>query len=160
MTRDDLEQLWEVIGRPASVGEFAGRRLADRPMSRGAYAVVDHLGRRGLFLQLPSDARGVEPVTTAGLSVLTDQFRIGGGDPGRYIALTCLRQEQVATFGSLCVDVLRETLGEEGCAAGRVEAILNRWKVFWRVQSTSLSREAALGLFGELWFLHHWLMCD
>lgn len=160
MTREDLEQLWSVTGRSTAVGELVGRRIAGRSVSRAAYAVVDHAGRRGLYIQVPAQARAIDPVATSGLSVTTDQFRIGGGEPGRFVAMTCLRQEQLTTFGAFCADVLRETIDEDGDLVERLAGILNRWRLFWRVQPASLSREAALGLFGELWFLHRWLTCD
>jgi len=34
---------------------------------------------------------------------------------------------------------------------------LERWRSFWAVDQTALSREQALGLFGELWFLYRWM---
>ena len=38
-----------------------------------------------------------------------------------------------------------------------VTGCLERWRSFWLVNQAGLSREAALGLFGELWFLARWL---
>ena len=34
---------------------------------------------------------------------------------------------------------------------------LARWRAFWSVKTSGISREEALGLFGELWFLRRWL---
>jgi hypothetical protein len=38
-----------------------------------------------------------------------------------------------------------------------VARCLDRWRSFWSVDQSGLTREQALGLFGELWFLFRWM---
>jgi hypothetical protein len=66
----------------------------------------------------------------------------------------------LATFTAVAADIAA-TAGELE-PTRRVAAVLealSRWQWFWGVDEGRLSEREALGLFGELWFLHRWTPC-
>jgi len=160
VTRQEVEAIWGSIERPTARGDFAGRRIPDCPAERPIFAVTDSEGRRSLFISANDDDPTIPAVGTTGLSVATDVYRIGSRQASAYIALTCRRREQFATFAAVCADALDGITQRPADPIGALRACLDRWKAFWRVKQDGLSCEAALGLFAELWFLHFWLSCS
>ncbi|MEM7629512.1 MAG: PD-(D/E)XK motif protein [Planctomycetota bacterium] len=160
MTRQEVEAIWGSIERPTARGDYAGRRVPDCPAERPIFAVIDSEGRRSLFVSANDDDPTIPAIGTTGLSVATDVYRIGSRQASAYIALTCRRPEQFATFTAVCADALDGITQQPADPVGALRACLDRWKAFWRVKQDGLSREAALGLFAELWFLHFWLSCS
>jgi hypothetical protein len=73
------------------------------------------------------------------------------------VDLACFDSTQNATFSAVVQDLLSTLNETAGPAADAIRTALIRWKTFWRSRPAGLSREEALGLFGELWFLRRWL---
>jgi len=61
------------------------------------------------------------------------------------------------TFASVADEIIRALQRVPTDPSGQVERCLERWHWFWSLDPASLSEEAALGLFAELWFLDRWL---
>jgi hypothetical protein len=104
-------------------------------------------------------AEGVEPLrssATRGLEVTTDELRIGDSAVRRYIRLVCLNSSHHATFAALCGNIVAGLARDPSDAKGAVGRCLDRWRSFWMMEQSGLTREQALGLFGELWFLYRW----
>jgi len=65
--------------------------------------------------------------------------------------------------GYAVFDLIGSELAQELAQPGRqatdvLRRVLARWRRFWgQIPRTMLSRDALLGLFGELWFFHVWL---
>jgi hypothetical protein len=97
------------------------------------------------------------PTVTRGLQVTVARHQVQGSEPAEYLDLVCLSEDLVATFTAVAADI-----GAEAGPASpekRVEAVvaaLGRWQWFWGIAADRLSEQDALGLFGELWFLHRW----
>jgi hypothetical protein len=121
------------------------------------FLAVDGAGRRHILVQSPPPQKPIESRDTRGLHVVTEQLRIEDNPQQRFINIVCLDQTQERLFSSLAEDLLehlRTTTLDENDA---VQRTLNRWRAFWAVKSGTLTLELAMGLFGELWFLHQWL---
>ncbi|MFW5752231.1 MAG: PD-(D/E)XK motif protein, partial [bacterium] len=54
-------------------------------------------------------------------------------------------------------DIVRSLRISPGSELDIILNSLARWKNFWSINATGLSKDEALGLFGELWFMSQWL---
>jgi Putative PD-(D/E)XK family member, (DUF4420) len=155
MTADSLDRVWADLPSPAP-GELSGIRAAGLPLQSAVYIVVDGGRTRQLMVAL---AEGVEPLrssVTRGLEVTTDDLRIGDSPVRRYVRLVCLDPSHHATFAALCSNIVASVQRDPADPKAAVVRCLDRWRSFWVVDQSGLTREQALGLFGELWFLYRW----
>jgi Putative PD-(D/E)XK family member, (DUF4420) len=155
MTINELDELWHDL-IPATGSEFSGKRLPGLPAGMPVYAALDSFGRRHLLVEVPQDTAPIDMRSTHGLSVTTDELRVRNYAGATYIDLECLQDNYHRTFTALACDLLG-TLGKTADRKNAVAACLGRWRSFWLVNPAGLSREQALGLFGEIWFLARWL---
>lgn len=152
MISERLEAIWRELSTPDHPAALAARPL-DHP---GVWAAIDHLGQRHLLLSVPAGTEA-PATTTRGLTVRVARHQVAGEDPAEYMDLACLSPDLSATFAAVASDIGTEAgpaPDDERVAA--VTAALNRWQWFWGVEPNRLSETDALGLFGELWFLHRW----
>lgn len=157
MNSRELFELWSSLNPPAGAHELEARELS--PAS-GVWAAIDHQTNEHLLVEVPESAR-LEPLATHGMSASVCEHRVKGRDPAKFIDLACLDEAVLETFGAVAAEIahcatshgVEERLSE-------VAAALSRWKWFWSVDPSSLSRIDAVGLFGELWFLARWARSD
>lgn len=157
MTVQELEALWSSLPVPAAPGGISGRRAQGLPVDRPVYLAVDGRNHRHLLVQVPDDTRPVTHRETRGLQVSTERFQVGTNPEALYVDLACLDSSQHPTFSAVVQDLLRTLTGSSTPLRDTVIDALARWRAFWSIRSARLSREEALGLFGELWFLRRWL---
>jgi Putative PD-(D/E)XK family member, (DUF4420) len=155
MTIAEIEELWGQLA-PASANELSGKRVPGLPAGAPVYAAIDHSNRRHLLIEVPADCPVLDMRSTHGLNVSTEELRVRSFAGATYIDLECLQQNYHRTFTALATDLL-ESLTRMQDRRKAVSNCLERWRSFWLVNQAGLSREAALGLFGELWFLARWL---
>ncbi|WP_299957726.1 PD-(D/E)XK motif protein [uncultured Roseobacter sp.] len=149
------EDPWYGIAPPPSDQAFSGRLAHDcRPheLFRG----LDHLGRRALFLvhekSLASKARLPD---MAGLIVENREQR---DDERLLISVTLESDENADIFSKLSEDIVDVVSGASDESAAVSAFIERTWK--WHdllkgKRKPKLSREAQMGLIGELWTLMH-----
>lgn len=157
MTRSPLESIWESLGSSAARQNVTGRRVPNLPPGRAVYAAIDSVGRRHLLILVPD---GIEPIVareTRGLHVATGKFEVGSNPEATYIDLACHDVAHERTFSAVAQDLVVALQHAADDLPEIVRSTLGRWRAFWSVPSTGLSRDEALGLFGELWFLRCWL---
>lgn len=155
MTIGEIDELWTNLPT-ASANEFSGKRIPGFPTEAPVYAALDHGNHRHLLVEITPGTEGLEMRSTHGLSVATDELRVRHFAGALYIDLECLQPNYNQTFAALAVDLL-ESIPKSLDRRKAVSSCLERWRSFWLVNKAGLSREAALGLFGELWFLARWL---
>jgi hypothetical protein len=81
-----------------------------------------------------------------------------GEEPGAlYIDLVCLLPAFRRTYLYVADNILKAVEAKPSTPREAVLQTLHYWKRFWSASSDALSQEAALGLFGELWFLERWV---
>ena len=118
----------------------------------------DEYGRYHLLIQVDESEPEQELMATKGLTARTTEFSPEGGPPGLWIDVVCADSANNEAFTKLCAEIVASA--KSGVGGERREAvmmILQRWRWFWSDPASSLSDAAALGLFGELWFLRHWI---
>jgi hypothetical protein len=149
---DELDATWRSLRTPDSAQLLDAVPVAGNQV----WAAVDYEGRRHLLLQVP-EATNAPPTSTHGLRVTVTRHQVEGAEPADYADLACLSDDAIATFTAVAADI-----GAEAGAVSQtdriavVAAALSRWRWFWGIDAESLSEQQALGLFGELWFLHRW----
>jgi len=156
MTDIELEKVWSELPSP-SPAELSGIRVPGLPLHAPVYVVVDASRRRQFLVAI---AEGVEPPkksSTRGLDISAEDLAIGGSPVRRYIRLLCHDPAHYPTFTALCSSIVTAILADPNEPKAAVVRCLERWRSFWTVDQTALTREQALGLFGELWFLYRWM---
>jgi hypothetical protein len=156
MTPSELDKAWSDLP-PADSGQLSGIRAVGLPADVPVYVATDGLRRRQLLVVLPSGAEPFEMTVTRGLEVKTDDLQVGGSASRMYLQLICLQPAHYATFSALCASIIAAVRIDPSDPKAAVQKCLNRWRSFWAVDRSGLTREQALGLFGELWFLLRWM---
>jgi Putative PD-(D/E)XK family member, (DUF4420) len=155
MASPDLETAWSNLPNPES-GQLRGVRVAGMPPRMPVYVAIDASRRRQLLVALLAETTPLKSSATRGLEVKTDELRIGDSPPARYIQLTCLHPSHHSTFTALGANIVAALQADPSDPKAAVARCLERWRSFWAIDPCGLSREEALGLFGELWFLLRW----
>ena len=157
MTLDELDASWAVVTLQTSPDGISGRRARGMPPGQPVYLAVDGRNRRHLLIQVPDDTPPVTQRETRGLEVGTARFEVGPNPESLYVDLACTDSAQNLTFCAVAQDMLRTLASSHTFPRDAVISALARWRAFWAVKTTGMSREDALGLFGELWFMRRWL---
>jgi len=157
VTLEELDASWNAIAPPAAPGGISGRRAVGLPADRPVYLAVDSQRRRHLLVQIPDATDPVQQRETRSLEVTTARFTVATNPEALYVDLICADPAQHPTFSAIAQDLIRSVRQSPGPLRDAILGALGRWRAFWTVKSTGMSREDALGLFGELWFLRRWL---
>jgi hypothetical protein len=156
MSTGDLEKTWSDLPISRS-GELSGKRIPGLPLNVPVYVVIDSSRQRQLLVPITEEAPALRSSATRGLVVSTDRLQIADSPVRRYIRLACVDVLHYPTFTALCENIVSAVLAAPKDPKGAVVRCLERWRSFWAVDQSGLTREQALGLFGELWFLYRWL---
>jgi hypothetical protein len=156
MTLDELETSWSSVSPPLVADGISGRRATGLPHDRPVYLAVDGRGHRHLLIQVPDSTPPVSQRETKSLEVVTARFQVGPNPESLYVDLACTDSNQHPTFSAVAQDLIRSLRTSPGPLRDSILNALARWRAFWSTRSGGLSREDALGLFGELWFLRRW----
>jgi hypothetical protein len=155
MTPSALDELWAELP-PATGIELSGKRVPGFATRSPVYVAIDSRGHRHLLIEVETVNETFAPRGTRGLTVHTEVLRVRDFDAAPYIDLECIEKKHDHTFAAFASDLLG-LLKKAKDRRKTVVSCLQRWRSFWLVDQTGLSREAALGLFGELWLLARWL---
>lgn len=155
----DSEIPWELLhAERKSRGAFAAR-VALSGITGRILAAVDHENRRHFLLPLDADISVDEERSTRGLAVTSRELVIGNQPVAWYLDIICLDAAGYDAFDLVGRDIARLIAGGQHGAVEAVSEVLDRWRHFWSMGPRDrLSREAVLGLFGEIWFLTNWLV--
>ena len=157
MTLEELETSWANLEPPASPDGINGKRAAGMPLEQAVYLAIDGRGRRHLLILVPDDIVPLNQRETKGLEVSTARFQVGSNPEALYVDLICIDPAQTPTFNAVTQDMLRTLARSGGPSRDAIINALARWRAFWSTRADGMSREDALGLFGELWFMRRWL---
>ncbi len=157
MTSEEIEAAWSSLVPPRTIGEISGKRATGQPSARPAYLAIDGQRYRHLLVQLPDDTPPVTQRSTRSLQVTTSRFQVGSNQEALYVDLLCSDPSQYPTFLAVTQDILQRLQENGGTVRDTIINSLARWRTFWTSRPLPLDREEALGLFGELWFMRHWL---
>lgn len=152
-----LDDAWDGLEPPTPPDQWSGVRAPGLPSDSPIYLAIDRDEVRHLLVAIPANSPPVKQHTTRGLDVATRELSVAGGKPQAYVTLACLQPELYPTFNAVAGDVIAEVAKDPPDARRAVLRSLNRWRWFWSSEAAALARDAALGLFAELWFMDRWL---
>lgn len=140
-----------------------GARLRARPVAAsddgGLLLAVDSVGTRHFLIPLASDEAELNDRRGKGLRVETRELQSPDRDNSRYLDIACLEPAGNAVFDAFGEELLNALRAKPDSVVGAVATTLERWRRFWHLGTQAeLSRDAEIGLFGELWFLYFWLI--
>lgn len=157
MNLEEMETSWGTLQPPESPEGVSGRRATGMPRGQPVYLAIDAQERRHLLIQVPDNTAPISQQQTRGLEVSASRYRMGSDPEALYVDLVCVDQAQNPTFCAVAEDLLRVMARPHGRARDVIISALSRWRTFWSTGSEGMSRERALKLFGELWFMRRWL---
>ena len=157
MTLEEMETAWSSLETPPFPEGVSGKRAPGMPLERAAYLAVDGRGRRHLLILVPDNTTPFVQRETRGLEVTTARFQVGSNPEALYVDLVCIDHAQNPTFSAVSQDMLRTLASPHGLLRDDIISALARWRAFWSTRADGMSKEDALGLFGELWFMRRWL---
>lgn len=157
MEAEDLERTWSHLAVPLPPAELSGLRVPGLQPNLRIYVALDSSERRHLLIEVPRSTESLKYHATRGLEVSTENLRIGQSPEATYIDLTCLDPLQNQTFTAVSLDIITAISSALMDPREAVISSLDRWRWFWSLDPNGLTREEALGLFGELWFLYRWV---
>lgn len=156
MTIELDDHTWSELERTIpKFGMLNARRIHGDPHMLIA---VDHDGyRHGLFVLSDLD-QAITDNRSRGLTVIGRALVVDEATERPYLDLTCTDRGGNRAFSLILNEIIQKLLtGMDAVQA--VTSTLARWRRFWAsVPNQSLSEEQVKGLFGELWFLHTWLL--
>ena len=147
----DPEGVWSELARPP-LG-LSGRV---HPANEDVWLAIDSDGRRHLLVRASTSSAGEILLATRGLRATTERLSVEHEPEEVWADVACLDPSFNPTFVAVADDLAR---GVTSNAASPIEAVrqtLRAWRWFWDADPGALSAEAAIGLFGELWFLERW----
>jgi hypothetical protein len=150
LNRIDAENAWASLHLPAH-----GLTAHLHPDSRDVWLAVDHRGRRHLLVDASGAETGRVLVSTHGLQAETTEISVEGGPTKVWVDIACVDSSLNQTFVAVAADLVADTAVAR-TPLEAVERTLRTWRWFWGVDTSPMSDAAALGLFGEMWFLDRW----
>jgi putative PD-(D/E)XK family protein DUF4420 len=153
----DLEAIWEGLGSPLVRNDLVGQPIDAFGCGVKATLAIDGEGRRHLLIPAAADAEDPSQPSIRGIGLSVDDLRVDDLPVSRYYDISCRDMTMHENFSVVVAEIL-EALPSMGADVGpTLNSIFNRWRWFWRVAPNSMSLDVAIGLFGELWFIEHWL---
>jgi len=150
--------VWERLNAASATGEQLAVREAIADVSTRLLAGVDSDGGHHLVIALLPGEPDFSDTQTRGLSVTTRLLTGTGTDPTRHLDIHCRDASGNQAFDMIGAEIAEQLDTSAGHATDSVRRILAKWRRFWGQSGLALSREAQIGLFGELWFLAVWLI--
>ena len=147
----DPGEIWDELQLPT--GAMSARL---HPESRDVWLGLDSDHRRHLLVRATGEDVGQQLLKTHGLKATTERLAIEDEAADVWVDIVCLDAALNDTFATVADDLATETKDDSRSLLDAVRQTLRRWRWFWGVDSSGLSVEAALGIFGELWFLDRW----
>ena len=150
--KNDLSQIWDGLTTPT-------RELtaSAHPETQGVWLATDEFRRRHLLVQAPSGSPREVLLKARGLRASFESLTLDGEEVSTWADIVCTEQALNETFLAVAATLIREVRQDPHDMVGAVKRTLQTWRWFWGVDPDGMSASAALGLFGELWFLDRWI---
>jgi len=151
--------VWSKLTGTGPVGENLTARIAVPTITERLLAAIDIEGRRHLLIPLKPDDEDLRDIQSRGIRVETRQLTVHDLGTTRYIDFICLDSAGHGAFDLIAGELASGLRAGNSNAAKLGSSVLSKWRRFWALPLwQTLSREAQLGLFAELWFFSVWLI--
>lgn len=151
-------EVWVRLGAVPQGGRLVARLAVPEATDRLTVA-LDGEGQRHLLIALRPDETAHDDRESRGVEVMTRELAIAGQPPTHFIDITCCDAAGYDAFDLIGGELAERLAAGADAPAQIVARVLAKWRRFWgQLPRQMLSREAQVGLFGELWFLSAWLL--
>lgn len=152
-------EVWRRLEQSSPAGDQLVARQGTPDLTERLLAAVDSQRRRHLLIPLEQADDAAHDATSRGLTVATRELSVRSRDIARYLDIECRDVPGYPIFDFIGYELAQELARAERQPAEITRRVLAKWRRFWgQVPRSLLSREELMGLFGELWFLHVWLI--
>ena len=153
---------WDLLEGRTPAGESLGARLAVPGNCADVFIAIDAALLRYILVRIPDgEPNSISERASRGIAVRTLEMKIDESSQNEvFVEIACLEHHGHAALDIVTLELVESLLA--GASIGRVrlvQTVLSKWRRFWSgFDQNLLSKERHLGLFGELWFLAHWLL--
>lgn len=158
----NMSMRWDLLEGSPPVGQCLAARLAAPGTCTDVFIAVDAALLRYVLVRIPDGEPGsISERASRGIAVRTLEMKIDELSEGEvFVEVACLEQNGHAALDIVTGELIGALVA--GATIGRVrlvQTVLAKWRRFWSgFDQKLISREAHVGLFGELWFLARWLL--
>jgi hypothetical protein len=147
---------WDQLSaEPPAFGELVAHRVHTAP---DMFLAMDHESAPHLLIALPDEGGTFADDHSRGIQVVAHKLRVEQRPESPFLDVRCADATGREMFRLVVNDII-EAVQHGMPAREAVETTLARWRRFWaNVPPAGLSPDQVRGMFGELWFLHVWLM--
>ena len=146
---------WDQVTVSELKNGWRALRVSDLPPTHNLFIAKDGAGFKHLIILTPNVA-AVKPWKTKGLEVAAGEFGIGDAPLLTGIRFSCTDSDYDRSFSALVEGIIRAARTSADAAIAALE-VSQDWRLFWSSQSSPMSAEQELGLFGEVWTLNQYM---
>lgn len=151
---------WSLIEAQVPTSARLTVRLAFPSRRSDIMIAIDSSSSRHALVEIPvGEPSSISERTSRGLSLQTVEMRLDTGGTQNFVDLICHDRQGYPALDTIILEIAQAL--DSGASINRialVQNVLAKWQRFWSgLPQSVLTKEQQLGLFGELWFLHHWL---
>ena len=151
------KETWEVL--PVPVGEKLIARPALPEVTNRLLCAIDANNIRHYLINLGLSGENYSDKKSRGVCVVTRSLTLNRNSPERYLDIVCLESNNYEVFNLIGGEIANSLTDLSIHPIEIVKTVFSKWRRFWgQLPQPLLSYEEQLGLFGELWFLHKWLI--
>jgi hypothetical protein len=148
----DLEERWSQLLIPAD----AHQGFEVDP-GAGVWLSLDGEGRRCVLLRNDTTRpTGEVFFETKGVSASIEDLQLTGHPVSSFVVVACRDHRYWEPFLAFAESIREERQETSEDNVALTLRVLRTWQWLWKVDPSDLTRDTALGLIGELWFLIRW----
>ncbi len=160
MSSNNTPLKWEFIERDLPEAGKLTVRVALPGRRKDLMIAMDSAKRRHLLIEIPlGESTSFVERSSRGISIQTVDMNVDEGERRNFVDIICLESAGHSALDTIAYEIADAL--EAGASILRISLVQNvlaKWRRFWsEVHKGLISREQQIGLFGELWFLAHWL---
>jgi hypothetical protein len=140
---------------PPAVGNLVAHRVHAAP---DVFLAIDHESAPHLLIAIADEGAKFADDHSRGIQVVAHKLSVEQRPDALFLDVRCADITGREMFRLVADDII-EAVKQGAPPREAVESTLARWRRFWaNVPPTGLSPDQVRGMFGELWFLHVWLL--
>ena len=149
---NDAEEQWSALRVPtAALHGFQAHA------GSGIWLSLNQEGHRCVLLRNDtSKPSGTRLFETKGVAASIEDLELADHSVSPWIVVVCRDQRYWEPFSAFADSLHEEMKGELEDNVSLTLRVLRTWRWLWTTDPEGLTRESALGLIGELWFLIRW----
>ena len=158
--REQQPLRWDKLEAAPPPGQRFSTRIALPDVSGDVHLAIDAAKRRYVLVRIPSgEPDQITERASRGIAVCTVEGAFGALQLEKFVQIECLDSSGHSSLDGVVREIVDALAAGASIGTVRlVQNVLAKWRRFWgSIHQGVMPKEEQLGLFGELWFLHHWM---